>query len=77
MKNRRVAATRNITRNHIYLFGLFLMSYQVVPVPIIRDPYSGLTRAQLLNILMRFRALHQDPKYPELFRAAWKDAGSY
>jgi hypothetical protein len=46
--------------------------YQVVPVEIIQDPYAGKTRADLLEILLWYRARFQDPLYPELFRNAWK-----
>lgn len=47
--------------------------YHEVPPRVIQDPYAGMDRAQLLEILLWSRALHQDPQYPELFRKAWSN----
>lgn len=45
--------------------------HQAIPVQVLHNPYAGMTRAQLLEILLWARELHQDPLYPELFRMAW------
>lgn len=45
--------------------------HQAVPVQPLKDPYEGLNRYQLIEILSWAWSLDEDPRYPELFRRAW------
>ena len=45
--------------------------YVTVPALPLQDPYAGMNRYQLIEILTWAWTLNQDPRYPELFRQAW------
>jgi len=51
--------------------AMMSQQYQEVPAQPLKDPYAGMNRYQLFEILSWAWSLDQEPRYPELFRKAW------